>query len=377
MLKKTLKKMGWIMLIIIGLFLTIALLFLNLSPQFGAKITVEQKEEYSKSKHFTEGKFYNEEAVNMEMSFGMMRKMLKEFSNAPKTTIPNKDIPTLKIDSLNVAEFRDSTRLIWFGHSAFLLQIANKNILIDPMFGETPAPHPWFGGKRFSKELPIEIEKLPSIDAVLISHDHYDHLDYPSIIKLKEKVKMFYTPLGVGAHLQKWGIDKSRIVELDWWQDKTFDNLVFRCTPAKHFSGRGLLDRYSTLWSSWIVKSDSMNIFFSGDSGYGAHFQEIGEKFGPFDFAMLECGQYNKLWEDIHMFPEQTAQAGIDLKAKKIMPIHWGAFKLAVHPWTESVERMTKKSEELKMDYIIPKIGESNVLESNQQYAQEKWWRNY
>jgi L-ascorbate metabolism protein UlaG (beta-lactamase superfamily) len=243
------------------------------------------------------------------------------------------------------------------------------------MFGKVPAPHPTLGNNRFSKELPIEVEKLPLIDAVLISHDHYDHLDYGSIKKLKEKVKMFYTPLGVGAHLHEWGIEKERIVELDWWQETTFDSLIFRCTPAQHFSGRGLNDRANTLWSSWIIQSEHDNIFFSGDSGYGPHFKEIGDKYGPFDFAMMECGQYNELWPEIHMFPEETAQAGIDVQAKLIMPIHWGAFKLGMHPWTEPVERISKKADELGIEMIIPKIGEP-IEFYNSSGIKSTWWQS-
>ena len=350
-------------------------LFLYLSPEFGGSPTKEQKAIYVKSDNYADGKFVNRNDVNLDMSFGDMRKMLTGYFSPPPNTVPKQNIPTKKIDSLEIATHKDSTRLVWFGHSTFLLQIENKNILIDPMFGKVPAPHPTLGNNRFSKELPIEVEKLPLIDAVLISHDHYDHLDYGSIKKLKEKVKMFYTPLGVGAHLHEWGIEKERIVELDWWQETTFDNLIFRCTPAQHFSGRGLNDRANTLWSSWIIQSEHDNIFFSGDSGYGPHFKEIGDKYGPFDFAMMECGQYNELWPEIHMFPEETAQAGIDVQAKLIMPIHWGAFKLGMHPWTEPVERISKKADELGIEMIIPKIGEP-IEFYNSSGIKSTWWQS-
>lgn len=366
------------MSIIIGsvlvLFLLSTILFLYLSPEFGGSPSEEQKAIYVKSDNYANGKFVNRGDVKLSMSFGDMRKSLVGYFNPPPNTIPKQKLPIEKIDSLEITSYKDSTRLIWFGHSTFLLQIKNKNILIDPMFGKVPAPHPTLGNNRFSKELPIDIEKLPLIDAVLISHDHYDHLDYGSIKKLKDKVKMFYTPLGVGAHLMEWGIGKESIVELDWWQETTFDDLIFRCTPAQHFSGRGLNDRSNTLWSSWIIKSDTDNIFFSGDSGYGPHFKEIGDKFGPFDFAMMECGQYNELWSDIHMFPEETAQAGVDVQAKLIMPIHWGAFKLGMHPWTEPVERISKKAKELNIKMIIPKIGEPIVF-FNTSGIESTWWQ--
>tara|TARA_R110000868_G_scaffold257575_1_gene514729 strand:- start:304 stop:1473 length:1170 start_codon:yes stop_codon:yes gene_type:complete len=373
-LKKTVKKMSIIISSGLLLVIVIGVLFLYLSPEFGGTPTMEQKTIYTKSPNYKDGKFINKEHVKLDMSMRDMGKSLAGYFGASPLTKPSRDIPVEKLDSLDIVNYKDSTRLIWFGHSAFLLQTNNKTILIDPMFGKVAAPHPMLGSNRFSRELPIAVEKLPVIDAVIISHDHYDHLDYGSIQKLKEKVNMFYTPLGVGAHLQKWGVEKERIVELDWWQEVTHEGLVFRCTPAQHFSGRGFTDRANTLWSSWIVQSENDNIFFSGDSGYGPHFKEIGDKYGPFDFAMIECGQYNEMWPDIHMFPEETAQAGLDVKAKQIMPIHWGAFKLAMHPWTEPVERLSKKAKELNLDLITPRIGESfNIHKLNVLTAE--WWK--
>lgn len=373
-LYKFLKKMMIGIGILIGIIVIIAVLFINISPQFGGKATKEQKAIYATSENYIDEKFVNQSEVQLSMSFNDIRKSLVGYFRPLPNTVPKENLPVKKIDSLEIVSHKDDTRLVWFGHSAFLLQIANKNILIDPMFGEVPAPHPMLGSKRFSNELPIEIDKIPEIDAVLISHDHYDHLDYGSIQKLKGKVKMFYTPLGVGVHLQEWGIEKERIVELDWWQGTTFEGLNFVCTPAQHFSGRGLSDRSKTLWSSWVIQSATDAIFFSGDSGYGDHFKEIGEKYGPFDFAMMECGQYNEMWSDIHMFPEETAQAGIDVKAKTIMPIHWGAFKLAMHSWTDPIERVTQKAKELDINIVTPRIGESIFIKESQFKPQDTWW---
>ncbi len=344
--------------IIIGVILIIGVLFVNLSPEFGGSPTKEQKEYYSKSPQYVKGKFENAQGVKMGLSGADTMKALRGYFKSQKNTTPEQKIPIEKIDSLELAEYNGPTQLIWFGHSAFLLQIQGKNILIDPMFGDVPAPHPLLGGKRFSKELPITIEKLPQIDAVIFSHDHYDHLDYGTIQQLKNKVKMFYTPLGVGVHLEEWGIQKKQIAELDWWEKTVLEDLTFTCTPAQHFSGRGLNDRGATLWSSWVISSEGENIFFSGDSGYSPHFKEIGERLGPFDFAMMECGQYNELWSEIHMFPEETVQAAIDVKAKKLMPIHWGAFKLAMHTWTDPVERATAEAQRLGVPLITPVIGE-------------------
>lgn len=374
--KKKYIRVSYIVLSLIALLIIIGVLFINLSPQFGGVASKQQQELFSKSKHYKDGKFLNNGGVKMEMSFKDSFKAMWILFKSNSNAKPNKNIAVQKIDSITIANYNSKTRFIWFGHSTFLLQIKGKNLLIDPMFGDVPAPNPLLGNKRFSNRLPIEIEKLPSIDAVLITHDHYDHLDYESIQKLKSKVNMFYTPLGIGIHLLKWGVEKERIIELDWWQEIKFDELTIRCTPAQHFSGRGISDREKTLWCSWIIQSDEENLFFSGDSGYASHFKEIGDQYGPFDFAFMECGQYNNLWPLVHMLPEETAQAGLDIKAKKMMPIHWGAFKLASHSWTDPVERISKKAKELNVDLVIPKIGEIVEIGLNNSEEIYPWWRN-
>ncbi len=362
--------------IIIAILAFIVVLFINLSPEFGGQATEIEQEVYAKSINHKDGIFVNKQPVRSSMSFEDIKKSLTSYFTPQPKTFPSKNIESEQVDSLAIANYKGKTRLIWFGHSTFLVQIDKKLILIDPMLGEVAAPHPMLGSKRFSKELPIEIEKIPELDAVLISHDHYDHLDYGSIKKLKDKVKLFYTPLGVGVHLRKWGVPKERIIELDWWQEATLGNLKFKCAPARHFSGRGLTDRAKTLWSSWVIQSDTENIFFSGDSGYGEHFKEIGEKYGPFDFAMLECGQYSEMWPDIHMFPEETALAGLDVNAKKIMPIHWGSFKLSMHTWTDPIERVCKKAEDLGVSVVTPEIGTFIYIDQNNATA-NKWWQQY
>jgi len=361
---------GLVALLIVG-----GLLFINLSPQFGGTPTKEQVQIYQQSGHFKDGKFENAVPTTMGMSFSETMSVMYEFFRGAPNREPNKPLPMQKIDSLEVASKSDSlARLTWFGHSAFLLEIAGKNILLDPMFGVSPAPHPMLGPKRFNKELPIAVAKLPSIDAVIFSHDHYDHLDYGSIQKLKDKVGDFYVPLGVGAHLEAWGVAPEKIHELNWWQEVKHDDLTFISAPARHFSGRGLNDRFSTLWCSWVIQGDGQNIYFSGDSGYGPHFKEIGEKYGPFDFAMMECGQYNERWHQIHMMPEETAQAAVDVKTNLMMPIHWAAFKLAMHSWTDPIERVKRKADELEMPIATPQIGESIIL-NNPAYPQSEWWK--
>lgn len=371
-----------IVLAIILIFISIVYLTMKLDPRFGGELSKRQNEFYRSSPNFKEGKFINKNELNVspKITFsGFIKGFGSLFSKDPASlaTTPKSDLKVQHINHTDIISIKDSTRVIWFGHSTFLLQLENKNILIDPMFGKVPSPYTWLGGKRFSTELPIEIEKLPKIDAVILSHDHYDHLDYGSIQKLKNKVGQFYTPLGLGIHLEKWGIERERIVELDWWQDAKLDNLTFRCTPAQHSSGRKLNAMSNTLWASWIVNSNHTNIFFSGDGGYADHFKTIGEKYGPFDFAMLECGQYNEQWPLLHMFPEQTAQAGLDIKAKQIMPIHWGAFRLSNHPWEEPVERLIIAAKKLDIPVIVPQIGEPIIIEPKINYSNAPWWKNY
>ncbi|HNP19036.1 MAG TPA: MBL fold metallo-hydrolase [Fulvivirga sp.] len=360
----------------VALVVIVAVLFINLSPEFGGKPSDEQKEIYARSNQYEKGKFVNKTPTKMDMSFGETVKVAYQFFKGSPNREPKRNtVPVASIDSLNITKKGDSiTRLTWFGHSAFLLEIASKNILIDPMFGPSPAPHPLLGPKRFTDHLPISVAKLPFIDAVIFSHDHYDHLDYGSIRNLKDKVGQYYVPLGLAAHLIAWGVDPDKIHELDWWEEIKFDDLRLVSTPARHFSGRGVTDRFSTLWCSWVIKSRDKSIYFSGDSGYGPHFKEIGEKYGPFDFAMMECGQYDERWHDIHMMPEETAQAAVDVKTTIMMPIHWASFRLAMHSWTDPIERVTAKAKELNMPVSTPVIGEP-IFIGAEHYPKSEWWK--
>jgi len=378
-MRKTLKILKKMFLIVISILLILVIgviVFVNTSPQFGGSSTAAQKKSYAKSVNYKDGKFINKGEVAFDMSFSDFRKIMSNYASPKPNTIPNKNIETNPLDSLDLVNFNDGTRVVWFGHSTFLIQINNVNILVDPMFGNSPSPLEFLGTKRFSKHLPIAIEMLPEIDLVLISHDHYDHLDYNSINKLKHKVKTFYTPLGVGSHLEAWGVKRDNIVEHDWWEKSEFRGINFICTPAQHFSGRGIADKNKTLWSSWVIKSETENIFFSGDSGYADHFKEIGNQFGPFDLAMVECGQYNELWPVIHMFPEETVKAGLDLKAKKTMPIHWGAFKLSTHSWKDPIERFLHAANEVDLAVVVPKIGVPFSIHDTTQINQA-WWHTY
>ncbi|MUH72227.1 hydrolase [Psychrosphaera haliotis] len=283
---------------------------------------------------------------------------------------PKADIPVLP---LSISDLNKTTEdiAVRLGHSTVLLKIDGDFILLDPVFSERVFAVQWLGPKRFHQS-PISIKELPPIKAVIISHDHYDHLDKNAIQALAEKTERFVTPLNVGKHLKDWGIDANKVTELNWWETTTIDQIKLTATPSQHFSGRGLFDRDETLWASWVIQGWDSNIFFTGDSGYFAGFKEIGEKYGPFDLTLVETGAYNDLWADIHMLPEQSLQAHIDLKGKAMMPVHNGTFDLSLHNWFEPLEMITNLAIENDVRLITPKFGE--IVSIKQPLPSEKWW---
>jgi L-ascorbate metabolism protein UlaG (beta-lactamase superfamily) len=266
----------------------------------------------------------------------------------------------------------DTPVITWFGHSSYLITIHEKNILVDPVFSGNAAPVSWMV-KSFAGSDVYTPDDFPQIDALILTHDHYDHLDYRTVIKLRPKVKAVYCSLGLLSHLSYWGFTTDMIHEIDWWQKVSMDqDLSLTAAPARHFSGRGL-KRFKTLWSSFILRSGSYNLYLGGDSGYDQHFKEIGEKYGPFDIAILECGQYNTAWPFIHMMPEETVQAAADLRANLLLPVHWGKFALAMHPWDEPIKRLVARAGQLHMKVTTPMIGEPVVLGAA--YPYKDWWK--
>lgn len=369
-LKTILIRVSLILIGILLLFSIITMAFINIAPQFGATPTGAHLERIKLSPNYRDGQFVNLVETKMDYSAGNVWRMLKEGISS-KNTSPVQVIQT-KFGSPAVSAGDSLLQVTWFGHSAILLEVDGLRIFLDPMLGPAASPVPWFG-KRFKNDPAGQLSAIGPIDAVIMSHDHYDHLDYPSIMALKDQVAHFYTPLGLGAHLRAWGVDTSRITELDWWESVSMGDFVFTAAPARHFSGRGIRDGNKTLWASWVIKGKNQTLYFSGDSGYGPHFKEIGDRFGPFDFTMMECGQYNARWEPIHMMPEQTAQAHLDLRGSILMPIHWGAFSLAPHPWIEPAERLTAAAEKNGIRLITPVIGARFVLSGDLPVT--PWWQ--
>ena len=356
------------------LFLTfLIVIFINVNPQFGANPNKSQKLFYSNFQNFESGEFKNNEPTALftdEMSFW-------DFFKTELNREPIKEIIPIKMDVDSfISTNKGNFKIVWLGHSAFIININGKVILLDPMLGSHAAPIPLPSLKRYSSQIAFDINELNKIDFVLLSHDHYDHLDYPTIKKIKNKVVRFIVPHGIGNHLASWGVNEELITELNWDQSFKHDEIEFICLPARHFSGRGPLNRNSTLWSSWAIKSKNGKIYFSGDSGYGSHFKKIGEEHGPFDFSLIDCGQYNKAWKYSHMFPQQAIKAAVDLNTDYLIPIHWGAFTLASHSWIEPPEIISKKAKNFNQNFVIPEIGQVLFLNKENKTA-SRWWRGF
>jgi L-ascorbate metabolism protein UlaG (beta-lactamase superfamily) len=329
------------------------------------------KEKIQRSPNYKEGAFQNLSPTPMKPEDVSYWKMMSEFFKKHPNTAPSAKLPFVKT---NLQELNgEAPRIVWFGHSSYLLRIEKTNFLIDPVFSGNAAPVS-FMVKAFPGSNEYTAGDMPPIDYLILTHDHYDHLDFKTIRKLKSKVEHIICSLGVSSHLKYWGFDENKITELDWWDSKQLKNgIKFTAAPARHFSGRGI-KRAQTLWSSFILTTPLYNIYLGGDSGYDTHFKEIGEKFGPFDLAILESGQYNTMWPFIHMMPEQTVQAAIDLGAKALLPVHWGKFRLGMHAWDEPIKRVMAKAAELKVNVKTPKIGEVYILNSN--FTGTNWWSN-
>lgn len=343
-----------------------------MTKQFGGKVRKEQKEQYSKSKNWKEGKFENLVETKMDFSIQDLPKMLyKQFFEA-KGREPQQPLEVATFDKEAFLEPSDEPKFIWYGHSVLLMRWLDKTILIDPMLGPNASPIGPVKTGRFSQNTLEIIDLLPPIDLLLLTHDHYDHLDLTSILRLKDKTEHWYVALGVGRHLESWGVDSEAIKEFDWWDSADFGSIHFTFTPSRHFSGRGLTDRAKSLWGGWVMKSENHNLYWSGDGGYGEHFKEVGDKLGPFDFGFMECGQYNEKWHQIHMYPEEAVQAAIDAGVKKALPVHWGGFALAQHHWKDPIERFVEAAQSEHLSICTPKIGSVVSISS----ATDFWWQD-
>ena len=322
------------------------------------------------SPQYNDGKF-NGMGNTLNMSFTDFVSTTWDFLFTGNNRTPDTELPVNPVDLSHFNnKGRDQLNVTWLGHSSLMINIDGYKILTDPVFEKRVSI---FGPTRFNGDVPLDIHRVPRVDAVIISHDHYDHLNKYSVQKLIDKADTFITPLAVGDYLEDWGVPRNKIIELDWWQEHRVDqNLMVAATPAQHFSGRGITDRNKTLWASWVIKTPHHQVFFSGDSGYFGGFKQIGDKYGPFDITFLECGAYGEGWPKVHLFPEQTVQAHLDLKGNVLHPIHWGTFNLALHPWYEPMVRLTAAAELKNIATATPVVGETTVYGTS--IAAKRWW---
>lgn len=329
----------------------------------------ERQEKISKAQNYNHGKFYNVEPTSVNPENVSFFRIIKEFISRPKTVTPSKELPHKKVDLFKIKS--DIPAVVWFGHSSYFLIHKGFKILVDPVFSGNASPVKFFG-KSFKGTDIYSAQDFPEIDLLLLTHDHYDHLDYQFLKKITTKVHRVVTSLGVGEHLEAWGFGKEKIHELNWGEKQHLnDSLEVTALPSRHFSGRGF-KRFNTLWSSFLLQWDGYKIYVGGDSGYSSEYKRIGEEYGQVDIAFLECGQYGKYWPQIHMTPEETVQAAKDLKAKILFPVHWGKFVLSVHPWNEPIRRLSAEAEKRGQRVVAPLIGELYTIDDP--YIQQDWW---
>ena len=333
--------------------------------------SVYSEDSMNKPSNFTNGRFTNAEPTTVMKPGSNWDSIYQFLFKGHKDRTPSKPLPFVSMDGLSPQPASDGLRFVWLGHSSVLVELDRKRILIDPVFSDRASLFSWAGPKRF-QPAPIKAKDLPKLDAVLISHDHYDHLDKPTIVELMEKTTSFHVPLGVATLLESWGVPKSKIHEYAWWDEHEVDGITIVATPARHFSGRGLFDRNRTLWCSWVISRNGRKVFHSGDTGMTAQFKEIGKKYGPFDLAFIKMAAYNENWPDIHLNPEQAVEAHRDLGGKTLVPIHWATFDLSLHSWYEPIERLIKAAEQDHARVITPSMGETVDPEH---YENKYWWK--
>ena len=376
------KKILYLFLIIVSLLSILSIFLLTSCEQFGNIPSGEYKLSLIKSNNYdlNQDKFINEKKGvidKMREEGGFWKKPIKNLKNnwffSSNETRPKVFLPEKK--NLVNEEFVKSSnniKFIWLGHSSILLSINNKIILIDPVFSSSASPFNWMI-KRFQPPV-YSLDQMPKIDFILISHDHYDHLDMMTIKYFKNHDLKFITPLGVSPHLLRWGIDKKKIIEFDWWDEKKIGQLTFISTPAQHFSGRkGFFESQKSLWSSWVVKFNNRSFYFNGDSGYNKHYKEIGDKYGPIEVVFMDSGQYNDRWKAVHNMPSEVIKGFKDLRGKHLIPIHWGMFSLAMHNWYDPPNEIEYLSKKENINFLTPLIGQT--VDMNLKPSFSYWWK--
>lgn len=358
-------------LIVAGLILIIY--FFMQQTMFGSTPSGARLEKIRQSPNYRNGSFQNQSPTPNFTEGATFVTILNDFLfKKVEHKKPSQPLPSVKTNLFSLSPMEDV--LVWMGHSSYFMQVDGKKMLVDPVLSGNASPFS-SGTKAFDGADIYTTDDIPALDLLFITHDHWDHLDYKVIRKIQPKVKRVITGLGTGEHLEKWGFDKNNISEKDWNETVQLeDGFSVTATPARHFSGR-TFKRNKALWVSFVLQTPNKKMYIGGDSGYDKHFKEIGHAYGPFDLAILECGQYNRNWKHIHMMPEETVQAAIDLNAKKLLPVHWSKFALSLHAWKEPIERVSKAAKERNMLLLTPMIGEKvNINATENTFI--NWWEN-
>ena len=375
---KKLFKILFYLLIIVIVFAISIYLFMK-TPVFGALPSGKSLEKVKNSKNYIDGEFRNKEKTELltDTKKTPIKRLLEfAFEKDPEGTVPKIALPSVKTDLKTLDPNEDL--IVWFGHSSLFIQIAGKKILVDPVFSKYASPVP-FSNKAFEGTNIYTVDDLPEIDILLITHDHYDHLDYPTVKKLKDKVAKVIVPLGVDAHLLRWGFDEEKIVTVDWDDEVTIDdNLKIYSLETRHFSGREFSNRNQSLWVSYLIEekyNDNLyRLFLSGDGGYSPRFKAFKEKFQNIDLAVMEADQYNEEWALIHSLPEDIIKEVRDMEVTKLFPIHNSKFKLSKHPWDEPLRKLDDFTINTNIQLLTPMIGEKLYLHKENSF--KKWWEN-
>jgi L-ascorbate metabolism protein UlaG (beta-lactamase superfamily) len=358
-----------ISILILGLVLAITAYFVFQLPVFGGTFEGGRLALMKKSPQYKGGRFENTPPQEPGMH---LIETLKKYMQG-QVREPTFEVPVVKIEAESLTgEPEPGLRTYWLGHSSVLVEIDGLRVMTDPVLSEYAAP--FQGGPFMPKRLhpvPIELDKIPKIDAVVISHDHYDHLDIATVTALASKGTHFFVGLGVGAHLERWNIPEDQIHELDWGEDLEIGNLSVHCEPARHYSGRKKMDN-STLWAAWVVKGPEHSFYYSGDTGYASHFSETKRRLGAVDLSIIKIGAYGETWLDIHMDPEMAIQAHQDLGAKILLPVHWATFNLSYHAWEEPIVRALARATQSGVEIVTPMIGEKFTF--GQKFENKKWF---
>ncbi len=343
----------------------------DIPAALGGRLTGTRAERAGRSSQFRDGVFHNRTDTRT-MSPDSDRNLLRELIFGKQKRRPTSAVPLVRATAAPAVDVARELNVVWYGHASALIEIEGRRVLLDPVWSDRCSPSAAVGPRRLH-EPPVRLDELPRLDAILISHDHYDHLDMATVRELTARqTAPFLVPLGVGAHLDRWGVPAERIIELDWSQTHRVGDLEITCAAAQHFSGRGLR-RNGTLWSSWVVAGQHRKVYYTGDSGYFDGYAEIGAAHGPFDVTLMQIGAYDRAWPGIHMFPEEAVTAHLDLRGGLFLPVHWATFNLALHDWSEPVDRLWAEAKARDVRLAVPRPGERVVVDDPP--AVDGWWQ--